>query len=74
MYPFGELGREDSAFLIDVVVQIVDLGKDPEEDVNFGDNFFRFSLSILRLRLAIYFHISGGKLPRCYMLSIKRCQ
>ncbi len=41
VYPFSEMAGENHAFLIDHVVQVVDLNENSEEDIDFGDNFFR---------------------------------
>ena len=45
MYPFSEIAREDGAFLIDLVVQVVDLNEDAKKDVDFGDDLFGFLFS-----------------------------
>jgi hypothetical protein len=45
VYPFSEIAREDSTFLIDLMVQIVDLNEDAKKDVDFGDDLFGFLFS-----------------------------
>ena len=45
MYPFSKVARENSAFLVDLVIQVVDLNENAKEDVDFGDDLFGFLLS-----------------------------
>ena len=42
MYPLSEVCREYGAFLVDFVIEVVNLNEDSEEDVDFGDNVFLF--------------------------------